>query len=533
MAENGAEVGSMRGTYHRGAADDAGMTIVELVFAASILFIILTGVLGLVGQTTLMSADAAQSNVMTSAVNAYVERVQGLDFEQVAISGETSAGVLLSVETTSVNGYTVQFEPYVANQYAIPNDPSSKILYKNLHLDVTLTRADGDVESMSTMVVIRDRSEFLTRAERNPATDPTIGFLGGTPPDGAVVYDGYWRDGYINRALYLAVRTDAITGRTIENVWMDVDGLWLAADYLGNRAQWYPETQSWNISSFIWFTRQKEDVVQTDGSVIQVEAIPDGVRSVTVYCEDSEGVRVSTTRTFLVDNRAPGNAGVPTPALPLKAPWSVTLNWTPAMDGTTEADHYSFRCFRMATSAELAANPTKYWIDVINDTSVPGPSYTVATQPFTPYIGFNQAFSPRNLGSPAITWVAQAFTTRPVCTGTYTIAGRKVGPVWYYTTGVDLQVTPPNFATKWEISYLWHWRYPNGVTGQKFTSVPEYHVITSESAVVPYQLEWWVDVYYTPAVGGWGSGTNMVITSNTLPANGTAVGTFTFGEGTW
>jgi hypothetical protein len=242
MAENGAEVGSMRVAYQRTAADDAGMTIVELIFAASILFVILTGVLGLIGQTTLMTADAAQSNVMTSAVNAYVERVQGLDFEQVAIVGETPDGVLLSVETTSVNGYTVEFRPYVANRYEIEGDPNSKILFKDLHIDVTLIRADGDVETMSTMVVIRDRSEFLTRAERNPATDPTIGFLGGTPPDSTVVYDANWMDGTTQRALYLSVRVDAVTGRTIDSVWIDIDGLWLAADYLGNRAQCIPES---------------------------------------------------------------------------------------------------------------------------------------------------------------------------------------------------------------------------------------------------------------------------------------------------
>ncbi len=534
MAENGAEVGSMRVAYQRTAADDAGMTIVELIFAASILFVILTGVLGLIGQTTLMTADAAQSNVMTSAVNAYVERVQGLDFEQVAIVGETPDGVLLSVETTSVNGYTVEFRPYVANRYEIEGDPNSKILFKDLHIDVTLIRADGDVETMSTMVVIRDRSEFLTRAERNPATDPTIGFLGGTPPDSTVVYDANWMDGTTQRALYLSVRVDAVTGRTIDSVWIDIDGLWLAADYLGNRAQWYPGIQSWSMSSFIWYTRQKEDVVQADGSVIQTEAIPDGMRRVTVYAEDSTGVRVSATRSLLVDNRIPGNAGTPAPVMPGKAT-SIDIAWPPAMDGTSEAHHYGIWALRMKTTEEVTADPSSYWLPVTltGNTALPTAGYTMTTQPFTRYLAYVRAYSPRNLASAANVWVAEAFTTRPLLTGTYTITGNKVGPTWYYKTAVDLDVTPPNMHTWSSTSYLWHWRYSTGAEGSRWTSVPELQLATSERAGAPYQLEWWVDVYYTPAGTTWGNGTQKMVTSNRLPFNGTAVGTFTFDEGTW
>lgn len=534
MAENGAEVVLMRGAYQRRVADDAGMTIVELIFAASILFIILTGVLGLIGQTTLMTADAAQSNVMTSAVNAYVERVQGLDFEQVAISGETSDGVLLSVETTNVNGYTVEFVPYIVNVLAIPEDPNSKILWKNLYLDVTLTRADGDVEAMSTMVVIRDRSEFLTRAERNPATDPTIGFIGGTPPDGTVVYDANWMDGATQRALYLSARADAVAGRTIDSVWIDIDGLWLSADYLGNRAQWYPQTQSWSVSSFIWYTRQKEDVVQADGSVVQTEAIPDGMRRVTVYAEDSTGVRVSATRSLLVDNRIPGNAGTPAPVMPGKAT-SIGITWPPAMDGTSEAHHYGIWALRMKTTAEVTADPSSYWLPITltGNTAVPSAGYTMTTQPFTRYLAYVRAYSPRNLASAANVWVAEGFTTRPLLTGTYTITGNKVGSTWYYKTAVNLSVTPPNMHVWGTPTYLWHWRYSTGHEGQQYSSVPTLTLSTSERPSVPYQLEWWVDVYYTPAGTTWGNGVQKMVTSNRLPFNGIAVGTFTFDEGTW
>ncbi|MHB1477459.1 MAG: type IV pilus modification PilV family protein, partial [Coriobacteriia bacterium] len=137
----------MRGVSEHVGRDE-GMTLVEVVVAFAILFIIMTALLGLVGQTISMGSQATAMNVGTNAVNAYVERVRSLPFDDV-----------FSVEATTV----------VTDDYAVTIVPASVVLgasdsLADMELEVTIRRGGEVVKAFSTTVVIRDRDQHLTDA---------------------------------------------------------------------------------------------------------------------------------------------------------------------------------------------------------------------------------------------------------------------------------------------------------------------------------------------------------------------------------
>jgi type II secretory pathway pseudopilin PulG len=224
----------MRTSFSR----DDGMTLLEVVVAAAILFIIMTAVLGLVGRTMQMGAQAKEINVSNNAVNSYVEWVRSLPFDQVVQSGG-------SIETTVVvnDEYTITIVPTVEDG---ENDS-----LRNLTLDVTVLRSDGFSETFQTSVVVRDRDQHLTDAARSPSTDPTIVYMSPSPPDGTVVWfeagGSWWKDATnTKRPLQFQVKVKASTGRTLALVMLQGQESWLLQDVADLHASWSEPT--WTLS---------------------------------------------------------------------------------------------------------------------------------------------------------------------------------------------------------------------------------------------------------------------------------------------
>jgi len=515
----------MWGNWGIRVRDDAGMTLIEIVVAAVILFIALTGVLGLVGQTAVMSTDAVESTMLTNVVNSYVEYVQSLPFDDVAL--EADGGVLPSSTTTDTDGVSVTIAPTVT--------PGEEPLQhtKTLALLVTSVRPDGQTRTMNTAVVIRDKSQYLTQAVRDPRTDPQVAFTAPTPADDTVVWDCYWMDGATQRPLALGLSADATEGRTITNVVVWIDDSWVARDTAGTAAAWLPNVRNWSSASFVWNTRQTEPVLQADGvTYVDTPIIPDGSRTLSAYATDSEGIVVYTVRRVIVDNYAPGLPGRPVPTLPNTA-YKTDLTWTPATDGTLPADHYRVHAHRLKSAEEYAADPASEWVNVyLADRYPTEPAYGLTTVPFSRYIFAVHSASPRGLESGHL-YTASAFTSRPLLTGVYTLGATKVSGKIYYNLEVNLAVTPPAMRTTGTTSYTWHGKAASGAEYAVVTNTPyaSYTVPTVVGSAP--QVQWWVEVTYTPAGVTYGNGVQRTIPSNRVGPNGTTVGTATFPEGTW
>lgn len=514
---------------HRDSRHDEGMTLVELVVAASILFIVLTGILSLLMQTIHMSAQARELNVANNAVNSYVEWVRSLDFEQVAPS-TTPTG---SIETTvSHNGaYTITITPSVA---VSPIDPHGNL--KELHMAVAVTRADGYARTFSLMALIRNREQYLVGGARNAATDPTITFTSATPTEGAVVY---------GTSTPIQVQAAASTGRILESgsYWVDNVRKLRSATTTAS-AEWSIGTQLWNPPIYYWDTTFQESGTQW---------FPDGLRTVVVYVRDNTGIEVYKSRQLLVDNYPPANPTAPTHAG--AGSMGGTLSWPTVYDGTTLAPQYQIE-MRVQGSTSTTGDPFETgsaWSPAQGYRGAEA-SWIVQAQPFNRYYARVRALSPRSVialnADPTVeppntsAWVKMAapFVSRPRLTGTYEVRVRggaidEIRP--------SLSVTPPNFAltSGTLVTAEWH-MVESGVNNRgvpwtndvvigttsgssAWTFAPStYTKITSK----PSSIGFYVKVTCTP--GGFLGGTEGTWTSNlgqcpTLTANGTLT------EGTW
>ncbi len=498
------------------------MSVLEIMIAAVVLFIVLTGVLGLVGQTTLMGVDAKQRNVMVNALNAYVERVQSLPFASVELVA--NGGVLASEETTTVGEFTVTIRPAVA-------DGSNDAL-KNLTVSITVAAAGRTTTSMSTTVPIRDRSQFLTQANRTPETDPSIEFIDSyTPAEGAVVW-GTSCTGATG-VLKLAVNAAATDGRTITNVAIWIDDSYLAKNTMADQATWNPATQTFTESDFVWNTLQTEDVIQTDGSYIPVQIIADGMRTISAYVLDDQGVSVYTVRHLLVDNHAPGMPGVPVTTVASNV--AASLTWATATDGTTPADHYQVRLFKQPIDDTGPMNPYEHWPEVTVGTPTENSLALTSLTSFSRYYPVVRALSPRNLAS-AYTTGTPMFVTRPLITGQYVATKKSTGNPKYWKLETTLSCSTPTFPTKSTSPtvYTWYRVLPGGsptVVGSNSTALSDTYQLDGNPATYAPAVQYYCVVTYTP--DGFAGGVSASTITNTVTVSTSAAGTFTYPVGTW
>ncbi|GAB4283850.1 MAG: hypothetical protein Kow0067_05290 [Coriobacteriia bacterium] len=500
---------------------DDGMTILEILIAAVVLFIVLTAILGLVGSTTMTSLQAKEKNVMVNAVNAYIERVQALPFDEVVVG--TGTGELPPEETMTIGEFTVTIRPTIA--------AGSNPALKNLTLDVSVTSPKTSrTLTMNTTVAVRDRSQYLTQAVQDPATNPQVSFDDAlTPPEAAVVWDAAWQNGALN----IAASATAAEGRTIEVVECWIDDQYYMKNTFGDAARWTPKTLDWSVTGFIWNTHQTEPVLQEDGvTYVDEEVIADGMRTVSLYAVDNTGATSRVIRHFLVDNDPPGNPGTPVPSPRTSA--ITDLAWTAASDGTLPADHYQVRMWKQASNQELADNPTAYWFEVPGGTST-GASFVAETQAFSRYWAVVRAQSPRGLSSSYVN-VGLPWISRPLLTGSYSVESRSTGNPKYWRVTSTLSASPPAFPVSGTTTYSFY-RVDGGQSTllQSGTSRTCEHTVQVDakpsSANYP-TVQYRVEVLVTPA--GYGGGTQTTVYSNTVATTYRGdSGTFTFTEGTW
>lgn len=497
------------------------MSLLEVVIAAAILFIIMTGVLGLIGRTLSMGAQAKEINVSNNAVNSYVEWVRSLPFDSI-----TTTSTPPSIETTVVvaDEYTITIVPQIA--------PGSNDALKEMTLTVTVNRADGFTETFSTMVVVRDRDQNLTEATRNPSTDPRIKYVSPSPPDGTVVwYEGgqsWWKDATGTlQPLQFKVEVKPSSGRTIQIVRLEGENSWVLMDVFNNQASWSQPT--WTVSPlFAWDLAQMASLTEPQ--------VKEGRRDVWALTTDNASAQGSDMRVYLVDNLAPSNLPAAPTFTPSTTSWGGKLDWAVVNDGNTFADHYYLRVLRHDVYGTWTSPG---WPAVFNG-AVPSNTWTVPSseQPFCRYVAEAAAESPRGLRSATTAWTT--FITRPKVTGTYTLSGNN--KKWDVTT-VSLSCGAPRFPTTGTITYQWY--TVDGTTETLFATVtqsspspppgPAVTASRTKDSVADYPttplLGYRCKVTFTPC--GMYAPTTMTLTSNTVYAEMPAGTSKAFTEGAW
>jgi len=521
---------------------DEGMTIVEVVVASAILFIIMTAVLGLVGQTISMGDQATRMNVGTNALNAYVEWVRSLPFDQVE-----------SVETTVVvtDEYTVTIVPTVTGE--------SENL-RDMYLVVTLERAGVVADTFDTMVIIRNRDQTLTDSERSATTDPKVYFESPTPPDGAILYlddmnNSHWidpTDGSDHAPIQFGLRTWVSPGRTMEYVRIQTVDLTTLQNVSDEFAMW--EQPDWSVlpTPFSW------DLASQDASGVALFTI-DGHIEVEVYAlDDAEADAVRPRRFYLLDNDPPSQIGVGSEEIydnpdadrfwrDPAGSMGGTLKWLLTMDGTIQSDHYELEILKVGWNGALTGTDrlvtTSVNVVETKDLSMVVPAEGEFV--FNRFIARVRAESPRENwateGSDEFSgpwedlgpWpdLTTMFYTRP------TIAGGRYNAVLAankksWTIQPELTASVPQFPYASAPIYEWH--RVQGATDTVVQSTasnvykPTATYTVAEGAVAP-------SYYAIVKVDPWdGASTTYQFRSETVAsAWPTANGWVTFPAGTW
>lgn len=495
----------MRGIKER-FASDSGMTIVEVVVASAILFFIMTALIGLVGRTTSMAAQARQMNDVNNAVSTYVEWMRGLPF--VALD---------SIESTTIaaGDYTVQIVPTV--------EASDNEYLKNVWLGVTVTAPNGFIKAINEMVVIHDRDQYMTQSSQGPTTDPTVVFLAASPPDQTVVWlnNGlsYWKDSSgVTRSLQVSARAFATEGRTVDEVYFQLEDTYDLKDAItGDTARWlYP---TWTDSPLVNIHLGQLD---SDG----VPIFREGLRTLQVFVKDSNGVIRQDVRQYLVDNRKPDTYPWPV-SFTDNGPADRWITWPLVMDGTTPAAEYISAIARQPATGSAT---TSTWISS-GTYRGRATAWKFPGLPMSRYYGVTAAASPRNLWSTISP--SYFIVTRPTLTGTYDVQKRLTTPKgWTVTT--SLVVTAPSFEST-ETKYEWYEGSTLTTTTASNTYTPPAVTVEGDPATTPFPARSYSVVVTTRPLG-YPSGTaNAAVsrTSNTVTTVANPTGTYTFTEGTW
>lgn len=443
------------GRFKRIICDDDGMTILEVMISAVIFLFVLTAVLGLTAQSTNTGIQAKRNSVLTNVVNSYIERVQAMPFENVEVTDV--AGQLASIETTTVEEYTVVIKPTV--------NAGATAGLKELHIEATLTTVNGQTQATSTTVVIRDKTRFLTQSAEGGSKITWNELV--MPPRNEVVWGASWIEG----ALQIAASATALEGRTIESVVVKAGGYPLR-DTAGKQAIWSVTastiasgTQEWVMPYFVWNTLQEDPVDALDPPTMEPTFL-DGRQTLTIVVTDSEGVEARSNWTLLLDNYAPDNPAPPTASN--TALEQSTVSWSTVMDGTLIADGYKLTVLRQSVGT---------WPEVLVQT-VPGATTTwvMGTESFSRYYAQLQAVGPREpTNSSETTGMAKSWITRPSADGTATtIAVRN-----RYKTTVDLQVGSPAAGVTYQ------WQQAESMAGP-WTSIPSGS--TDQNPTVSYEF---------------------------------------------
>lgn len=408
----------MDGKPRGGFRSDEGMSVLEIVVAAFIMFFVLTAVLGLTWATTRMSIDAKQRNVMTNVISSQMEYVRSLDFEKVQLAG-TGEGVIAPVRVIEVEGFKVTITTAVSSA----SGGTREVL-------VTLTSERAGYETITTtqFMALRDK-DAIAKIVTNQG--PVVEFTSATPVEDTVVYSNFTYPA--GTSLWIGAKATA-NGEGVDvtefNYYCSGSILRDGTTVNSAVAAWTPNVPVVE-KTFRWDTKQVNDQGQL--------AIADGWQTVRVEATDEQSLKSYKDRRFYVDNYAPGSPGAA--AGEVANDTETRVSWTPAMDGTVETWGYNIWIKRYDLAGNLNA-VTPAGAPILTDSA----AYVhVSGVPFSRYLIDVQARSPRLMVSAVVP--GSAYVTRPRASGTSRTVYSGKNAARKADTTVSLTVTTPTFKT--------------------------------------------------------------------------------------
>jgi type II secretory pathway pseudopilin PulG len=499
----------IRGSNSPAARRDEGFTLVEVVIAASILFFVLTAVLGLVMATNQMTALAKERASITNLVSSRLDWVRSQPF------GWVAQGNLASETTTTLDGFTVTLTYTVT-------DKSNVNGTKEIRVAASATKPGHPPINTTAFAAIRNVAGGVTQGGLQGEA-PTVSFENPTPAQDSILFSSNVFGG---GAIDLRGRASAASGASITRMEMVVDGVngpvFLRDGNTPLADEAYTDFTGGNISEswdFMWNTLQ----VDTSNQM----TVQDGYRTVRITAYDNLGRQGARQRRFLVDNNPPEEPGTPTQAISASGySLSDAIAWGQALDGTDAAAKYEAA---LVEDTSGGASLGSGWVSVgtFSPTPSAATSLTAPVDPFSRYLVMVRAGSPRATSGGSQSWSgwresATAKITPPFLKGTYHIhATLSKGKYLYSIHSAFAIPAIPAWAQSGSVTYeLWRAQgsgtmaFVADVTGSAGSTywdlAPDQGPLGSSVSPLPYTYQLRVTV--TPA--GYKAGGPETVVSN-------------------
>lgn len=318
----------IRGVFGRCRRDD-GFSVVEVVFAAAILFVALTALIGLMGASSRMTASSRAKTILTNEVASQLDSARAIPFDNLALTTAVPPGQVPPTITYTKSGYTITMAYTITDRSAVNGT-------KEITVVGTISAPGFPDIRTSAFAAVRNRVGGSTVVDNNL---PVIEIIDPTPPAETIVAGNQVSGG---GNLNIVTRSTS-TSHKIKSVeylvgtsTMLKSGTTIYADpaqhdFSGDNAE-----ETW---SFQWHTRQVDQA--------GVPSVQDGARTIRVIATDDQDRKSPPAqRTFIVDNYPPNiptgrnlswtgyvdNSG--------NAAQSLSAVWNAAMDGTDVAPYH-------------------------------------------------------------------------------------------------------------------------------------------------------------------------------------------------
>lgn len=417
---------------------DDGMTLVELMIAAAILFIVITGMLPLMLQTTKMSSQAKAQTMATNYVNSMIEEIRSMPYEQVGIvDSELLPGSLEASRTATLDdGYTINVS--LAIEWVDDASMPGAENYKHLSVNAIVTAPDRPDLTYSTGTFI-----WGSPYGGGDAPPPIVTFSSSSPAPEAVVFGT------------VAVGGDALTNAssgTIARMAIKVGSEFMPNSTLDFAYFESDPMESTADVSWLWDTEASKALVDEygvplkdpEGNPMYFYFSEDGYRDIKVEAWDNIGTYNYVTRRVLVDNYAPKKCAWV--SLAPNRSTGLNASWAEAADGSDGAWEYNLRLWK---EPKTPADPNSW--TVTNSTVEQALSAPLTAAAFTRYKLEVQSSSVRHLKASPEEWVSsEIMTTPPELTGTFTRTATetaKNSKKYALVTNVTTSLTDPTFLS--------------------------------------------------------------------------------------
>jgi len=400
--------------------NDDGMTVVEVVFAAAILLVGLTALLGMLMAGTGMSARARAQGLAVKTANQFIENVRAqkyLDLNQSRLNdlAAASSGTVGAMTTSIVASMTPHYE---ASQTS-----STPPAYQAIRVLVTVTGPGFKSFRFSTGTYVREwqRSAAASR------TPPAVRFDDLTPVAGTPT-----------RPIFGSIHVGAtaisnMPGVVVTSLYVKWGGSFLASST--------PDSEAGSCAA------------NWDTIALNAEG-----RRITLLAEtwDALNQNDSNFRDFIIDNIRPPAPSVVTLSS-IAGNSTATWAWPIVMDGESAAPDYVVTLYRM--------NPSGDWIGTAQ-TPTTAASARLPTAAFSRYYPSVLARGPRAVAGMTSDWVSPPtpgpeLLTSPSFSDMRVTVSLQNDNKPFYFTATSLAVTPPTFPVT-SPSYKWEYKIGSG-----------------------------------------------------------------------